>query len=193
MFIALTGGIAAGKSTALTMFKQLGVQCCDTDIMVHELYRDSKSLREQLSNHWGIDVNLDDNLVRRKVADIVFSDPDQLKWLESIIHPLIIERLSKLRCSTDGLIICAVPLLFEIGLEKNFDKVVSVSCLKEDQHKRLIERGWSEKEIEARLERQFSMDKKESLADYVLSNIGDVEFLKKQCIELIRSWNISSV
>lgn len=188
MFIALTGGIAAGKSTALSILEENEIRCFDTDLMVHELYQNSDILRKQLFRRWNISLELKPTEIRRKVADIVFADVDQLHWLESVIHPLIVERLSTLRNETDKLTVCAVPLLFEIGLETCFDLVVTVSCPKNIQYKRLCERGWSNAEIKARLDRQFTMTKKEELADLVLGNIGDLDFLISQCNQMIKSW-----
>lgn len=185
--VGLTGGIAAGKSTALQLFSDLGLNCFDTDLMVHELYRDSDELRQLISNRWNISLSEDMATFRRLVADIVFRDRAELSWLESVIHPLIVKKIEGIGHSYD-LSICAVPLLYEAELADLFDVIVTVSCEKSVQQTRLSERGWSKEDIEGRLNRQFSMEKKEELADYVISNIGDVEFLKRQCEILINDW-----
>ncbi len=188
MFIALTGGIAAGKSTALSLFEKNGIRCYDTDLMVHEMYQNSEKLRKQLFERWGISEDLDPVAVRRKVADIVFADIEQLHWLESVIHPLIIEKLLIFRSDEKDIAVCAVPLLYETGMEKCFDFVVAVSCPEKVQHERLRKRGWSDAEIKARSGRQFTMAKKEKLADFVLENAGSLDFLESQCIKLIENW-----
>jgi dephospho-CoA kinase len=98
-----------------------------------------------------------------------------------------VKKIKAVKAAYD-LSICAVPLLFETELDGLFDVVVTISCDKDAQKERLSERGWSKEDIEGRLSRQFSMEKKEELADYVISNIGDLEFFKRQCQILIEDW-----
>lgn len=187
MIVGLTGGIAAGKSTALQIFSDLELNCFDTDLMVHELYQESDELRGMTAERWNISLDEDMATFRRMVADVVFRDRSELSWLESVIHPLVVKRVKELGDNYD-LSICAVPLLFEAELADLFDVIVTVSCDKDVQKRRLSERGWSKEDIEGRLNRQFSMEKKEELADYVISNIGDLEFFKRQCQILIKDW-----
>lgn len=187
MIVGLTGGIAAGKSTALRIFSDLGLNCFDTDLMVHELYQESDELRGMIAERWNISLDEDMPTFRRMVADVVFRDRSELSWLESVIHPLVVKKIKELGDNYD-LSICAVPLLFEAELADLFDVIVTISCDKDVQKRRLSERGWSKEDIEGRLSRQFSMEKKEELADYVISNIGDLEFFKRQCQILIEDW-----
>ena len=183
MIAALTGGIGAGKSTTLEYFKQFGCAVYDTDEMVHQLYSNSTEFRNQILEHWNLSASLDLKTLKQKIAEIVFTERDELIWLESIIHPLIQESLLKIKQSK-SLAICAVPLLFETKMESLFDLVITVSCSEQEQMKRLQARGWNKLDIEGRLKRQLSMTEKENRADLIVSNCGSLAFLKKQC-ELI--------
>ena len=90
--IGLTGGIAAGKSTALAAFERLGAATISSDAVVHELL-DSEPLLGRLTERWGKDVAPEGRVDRNKIGGIVFADPDELGWLESQIHPLVGERI----------------------------------------------------------------------------------------------------
>ena len=126
--IGLTGGIAAGKSTALAAFERLGAATISSDAVVHELL-EGEPLLGRLSERWGEDVAPEGRIDRARVGQIVFADPEQLSWLESQVHPLVGERigafLASLPASTE-IAVVEVPLLFESGMEGVFDTSVAV-------------------------------------------------------------------
>ena len=187
MFTALTGGIGSGKSTALEIFKKRNVTVYDTDEMVHELYEKSQDFITIICKQWNLSADLSCTDLKKEVAEIVFSQPQELAWLEKQIHPIITQQLLEIKSKKENTIV-AVPLLFELGLNSLFDLVISVSCPQEIQLKRLQARGWSVVDIGGRLERQFSMKEKESLADVVINNCDSLEFLQEQCINVIDSY-----
>ena len=187
MFTALTGGIGSGKSTALKIFRKLNISVYDTDEMVHELYESSSDFISLIHDKWNLSLEFSGSELKKCVAEIVFSQPQELAWLEQQIHPLIVQKLLDLKLENEKAIV-AVPLLFELELASLFDLVISVSCPEDIQLKRLQARGWSEIDIKGRLKRQLSMKEKENLADLVISNCDSLEFLQDQCAYVVDSY-----
>lgn len=185
MLIGLTGGIGCGKSTALTLFRQLGWQTVDSDAICGELYaRKDKRLLDPLVKRWGYDAVFLKNgeLDKVGIAGIVFRDAKEMTFLEKIIHPLIKERAFQIINSfEDNRVIFDVPLLFESGWDKDCDKTVAVWTTGKIQYRRLYDRGWGDSEIERRIKSQLTPDEKLQLADYALINTGDIDLLMEQC------------
>ena len=126
-FIALTGAIAAGKSEALAAFTKLGAATLSSDALVHELLADER-VREGLVERWGDGIAPAGVLDRGRVGAIVFERPEELAWLESVLHPLVGERVAEWRVALPPetpLAVVEVPLLFETGMEDAFDATVS--------------------------------------------------------------------
>ncbi len=126
--IGLTGGIAAGKSESLAAFERLGAATISSDAVVHELL-DSEPLLGRLSERWGDEIAPAGRVDRSKVGEIVFADPEQLKWLEAQIHPLVGERIGSWLASLGEdteIAVVEVPLLFESEMESVFDTTVAV-------------------------------------------------------------------
>lgn len=183
-FIGLTGGIAAGKSEALAAFARAGAATLSSDAVVHELLDDPK-VRDRLVERWGGGVVADGVLDRGRVGAIVFESPEDLAWLESVLHPLVGERVVKWRTaigSEVALAVVEVPLLFETAMEDAFDATVVVVADDETRASRAGLRGTEL--LEARSERQLSQPEKAARADYVLTNDGSVQELERQVSEL---------
>ena len=141
--IGLTGGIAAGKSTALAAFERLGAATISSDAVVHELL-DAEPLLGRLTERWGEDVAPDGRVDRARVGEIVFADPEQLSWLESQVHPLVGERIGAFLASLPAgteIAVVEVPLLFESGMEGVFDTTVAVVTSDEVRRARAEARG----------------------------------------------------
>ena len=180
MFIGLTGGIGAGKSTALHYFSEFGFSVHDSDTIVHDLYRDSEELFRSVKLRWDIDIrHLGAVEGRKQIAEVVFKDSDELSWLEQLIHPLVYQQMEKV--GKEAAAVCAVPLLFEKQWQNLFDYSVSISCTNSQQMRRLRNRGWSDEQIEARLSYQLTMEEKACQADYVIANTGNPDYLRTQC------------
>lgn len=187
MFVGLTGGTGCGKTTALECFSSLKWKTLDADRICHEIYGDNQSgIPETLRKRWGKRVfSGDGSLDRKKIAEIVFNESSELLWLNDLLHPEVLRRArEEVKNSRNKYVIFAVPLLFEAGWEKEFDLVVAVWTDRDTQYGRLLQRGWSEKEIEARCRYQVSPERKMELADYALINNGSLDFLFEQCEKL---------
>lgn len=138
--VGLTGGIGAGKSTALAMFAELGALTFSADRVVHELYQ-SEPCRTALAAHFGRDVLTSEGLVdRRRLARLVQGRTEELRWLERLTHPLVRERLQSFveQAPSGSVVVCEVPLLFEAGYESLFDLVVSVEASPEVRRQRSV-------------------------------------------------------
>lgn len=183
--IGLTGGIAAGKSEALAAFERLGAATISSDAVVHELL-DSEPLLGRLIERWGPEVAPTGRVDRAKVGEIVFADPEELRWLESQIHPLVGERVgSWLATLPEGteVAVVEVPLLFESGMEGVFDTTVSVSASEEVRRERAATRGHTL--VTERETRQLPQAEKAARADHAVRNDGSVEDLERSLSALL--------
>lgn len=175
--IALTGGIACGKSLAAKMLNDLGVETLDADAVVHEL--------------------LPDPAERRRIAAEVFTDPAKRRALERRLHPQVRARLfawlDAPRADSAPPRVAVVPLLYEAGWEGDFDLVGCVASSRETQLARMTaRRGYSREEALGRLAAQLPIDAKAARADFVIRNDGSVDDLRagvRAFAETIREFN----
>ena len=187
MISALTGSIGSGKSTVLEMFSRMGWFTLSADRICHDIYNSGDlEFNAAIAERWGADIIKDDGTAdRKKIAAIVFNDKKELSWLNSVLHPIIMEKAADLVSRVDNdFVLFEVPLLYEAGMEDKFDAVICVWTSAASQHKRLQERGFDEKDIRLRMNNQLSSDVKLEKADYGLINEGCVELLNEQCIIL---------
>jgi dephospho-CoA kinase len=169
--VALTGGIAAGKSEALQAFARHGAATISSDDVVHRLYREDEGLRTALRERWGDGVLRDGEVDRAEIGLIVFSDRAELAWLEAELHPRVRAAVdSWLAEQTADVAVAEIPLLYETGGEKRFDRVVVVTAPPEVREAR---RGHSA-EREARL---VPEEEKVRRADFSYVNDGSLEEL----------------
>ena len=169
--VALTGGIAAGKSEALRAFARHGAAVISSDDVVHRLYREDESLQHSLRLRWGERVFRDGEVDRAEIGRIVFSDPGELAWLESELHPRVRAEVDEWLAGQAGEVVVAeIPLLFETRGEARFDRVVVVTAPSDVREAR---RG-SAAEREARL---VSEEEKVRRADFAYVNDGSLEQL----------------
>jgi dephospho-CoA kinase len=183
--IGLTGGIAAGKSEALAAFSRLGAATLSSDAVVHELL-DSEPLLGRLSERWGADVAPGGRVDRTKIGEIVFADPEQLKWLEAQIHPLVGERIgSWLASLADDVAIAVVevPLLFESEMEPVFDTTVAVVTSDSVRRARAEARGHAL--VGEREARQLDQEEKAARAEHVIENDGTLDELEQRLSALV--------
>jgi dephospho-CoA kinase len=183
--IGLTGGIAAGKSEALAAFERLGAATISSDAVVHELL-DSEPLLGRVMERWGADVAPQGRVDRARIGEIVFADPDELKWLEGQIHPLVGERIGSWLGSLApdvGIAVVEVPLLFEGEMAPVFDTTVAVVTADEVRRARAEARGHTL--VGEREARQLSQEEKAAHAEYVIENDGTLEDLERRLSALI--------
>jgi dephospho-CoA kinase len=183
--IGLTGGIAAGKSEALAAFERLGAATISSDAVVHELL-DSEPLLGRLTERWGGEVAPAGRVDRSKIGEIVFADPEQLKWLEAQIHPLVGERIGNWLASLGDdaeVAVVEVPLLFESEMESVFDTTVAVVTSDDVRRARAEARGHAL--VGEREARQLAQDEKAARAEHVIENDGTLAELERRLSALI--------
>jgi dephospho-CoA kinase len=177
--VGLTGGIGAGKSTALRFFAESGALTLSADEVVHQLYLRA-DVKRALAEHFGPEVLTTDGEVdRRCLAEAVRGRPEQLAWLESLTHPLVGEEIARfIREAPAGAVaVCEVPLLFEVGMSCLFDLVVTVEAGSEARRRRSVHSFGPDMfgELEAL---QASSERRVAGSDLVFFNDGEIEHLR---------------
>ena len=200
MKVALTGGIACGKSLLSNCLRELGVETIDADDVVHELIPDPAE--------------------RRRIAAEVFADPEKRRALEAKIHPLVKERIDRWFDRTNGtdatngtdrtngtgacpgspgglggpVRVAIIPLLFEAHWEKNFDIICCVVSSREKQIERMTAtRGMTLAEAEARLAAQMPVEEKAKRSHYVIRNDGTADELRAEAQKLVDTLCVSAL
>jgi len=186
MKVGLTGGIGCGKSTVVGLFREAGWRTIESDAVVRELLATDADVQAQLCSRWGDSVFADGKVDRRAVAALVFNDEVELKWLETLLHPLVRRLwLASIEAEPDALWLVEIPLLFEKRLETRFDLTVCVSSPPDVVEHRMLARAYTGAQIEQRRQRQMPLEEKAARADHLISNAGSLEFLKRQTTRLI--------
>lgn len=177
MNIALTGGIASGKSTVAQMLVRRGAELIDADVIAREIMEPGHPVLAAVAEHFGQAILLPEGrLDRSSLAAIVFSDPEKRKVLEGITHPAIRREMKKRMTELEArdprrLVVADIPLLFELGLESQYDDVMVVYVPRELQLERLMARnGLKHEEAEARLQAQMDIELKREKADILIDN-----------------------
>ena len=178
--IALTGGIACGKSLVAKYLNKLGVETIDADDVVHELIPDPAE--------------------RKRIAAEVFADPEKRKALEARLHPIVRARIDGFLSEDGGQEtgdlrpqprVAIIPLLFETHWDADYDIICAVISPRETQVERMMTtRGYTREEAEARLAAQMPVTEKAEKSHYVINNNGTPEELRKQ-VEAFVSWLVS--
>ena len=173
MAVAVTGGIGAGKSETLRAFARHGAAVISSDDIVHELLREDPEVREAIVGRLGEGVlGADGHIDRGKVGRLVFSDPEALRWLEGLLHPRVVARYLRWRdelaelADPPAVSVTEVPLLYEVGGETRFDKVVVVTASPEVRVARRLG------PMRDRERRFLSDEEKARRADFVYVNDG---------------------
>lgn len=177
--IGLTGGICSGKTTISNLFSDLGVEVIDTDIISHQLMAPQQNGFEQTVRHFGSKILLDSGEINRaKLKSIIFSNLEQKKWLEEMLHPLIkdqtkqqITQANTSKTTSAKYILLVVPLLFETNFHRLCDKVLAIDCEPETQMERLIQRDSITKNLASKIiQSQLSNQNRLKRADYIIDN-----------------------
>lgn len=196
MRIALTGGIACGKSTLAKFLRELGIRLLDADDVVHELEAPGGAAVPAIAARFGAGVLAADGSVDRpKLAGIVFADAAARRDLEAILFPLVRSRLRAFTSeaarrgrppSTAPLYIAIIPLLFESHWEGDYDIILAITSPLECQiHRMMRTRGYSRVQAEARLAAQMPVAEKAARADFVVVNDSTHEHLKDEARRLV--------
>ena len=175
-FIGLTGGMGAGKSTALAALGRLGCATISADGIVHELYATSGRLRDELIARWGDDVAPEGVIDRQTVARHAFASDQDRVWLERLIWPLVGERIWEFRQAAAAAVprpraaVVETPLLFEAGMEGLYDATIAVVASDQERRIRAEHRGHAA--ADEREARQMSQEEKAARATHVVRNDG---------------------
>ena len=190
--VGLTGGIACGKSLAGAALRVLNVPVCDADDLAREAVAPGEAAYKAIVERFGPAYLAEDGtLDRAALGRRVFSDEAQRAALNAIVHPEVMRRLAawlKAQASAP-MAVGIVPLLYEIGDEGRWDRVVCVAAPTGEQRRRLRARGLSEAEALARIEAQWPLAVKMERADCVLFNNGAPEWLERQVVEMWKRWS----
>jgi dephospho-CoA kinase len=186
MIIGLTGSIAMGKSEVAKTLRELGIPVFDADAAVHEIYANgtaAKALRNICPEA------IEGNLVNRQIlSQHITKNPDLLKSITAIIHPLVQKAERDFLCSQNSeIIVVDSPLLLETGRARDFDLIIVVSSTPETQQARALARpGMSLEKFNIIKSKQMPNDEKRGWADYMIENNGSIEQLHKTVKALIK-------
>jgi dephospho-CoA kinase len=190
-FVGLTGGIGAGKSTALEALERLGAATLSTDRVVHELYESDEVIGE-VSARFGPEVAPGGAIDRAAVARHAFATPEDRAWLEQLLWPLVGARIAvwreqlEARRPPPSAAVVEVPLLFEAGMEGAFDATIAVIAAEQLRAERASSRG--HQALDERLARQLTQQEKAHRATYVVVNddgLDDLESKLSAILEIL--------
>ncbi len=185
LMIGITGGIASGKSTVVAMIREAGYQVIDADQVVHQLQEKGGRLYEALKQAFGNEILKEDgDLNRKKLSEMVFSNPSHMATSSAIQNQIIKEELAAERdqlAQSQTVIFMDIPLLIELGYQDWFDAIWLVYVDAQTQLRRLMARNHlREVDAKKRLSSQLSIEEKRPYASLVIDNSGDMETLRKQ-------------
>jgi len=191
--VALTGGIATGKSHVRVQFESLGVPTIDSDVLAREAVAPGSTGLAAVVERFGPGVlDRDGTLDRQKLGAVVFADFEARKALEAIIHPHVRRATEEWFATLDpvryAFAIADIPLLYEVGRERDFDAVIVAACEPGTELRRLMDRdGLSEEDARKRIAAQLPLEEKVAQADYVIRTDGTMEETRKQVGDVYRA------
>jgi dephospho-CoA kinase len=184
--VAVTGGIGVGKSEALRAFARHGAAVISSDEIVHDLLRSDDDVRTAVRERFG-DVVFDPegHIDRSRVADIVFADPEELDWLERLLHPRVVAAYLRWRDELGrgphppAVCVTEVPLLYEVGGDSRFEAVVAISAAPEVRVSRQV------RPMQDRERRLIPDEEKLARADFAYVNDGSLEELDRFVADVV--------
>ncbi|MFC1738005.1 dephospho-CoA kinase [Planctomycetota bacterium] len=186
--IGILGGICSGKSTVASEFAKLGCKVIDADRIAHQLLEQTP-IRKKIIDSFGSSVlGSSGKIDRRKLADMIFSDGKRISQLNSIIHPVVLQRVEQLieeykKEPQIKAIVLDMPLLMEVNWQKRCDKLIFVACNRAKRLKRAKKMGlFDENQFKVRENFQIFLDNKAGIADNTINNNSDFLALAKQVL-----------
>ena len=183
MYLGLSGGIGSGKSTVAKILSDLGAVVIDADVIAKEVLEPNQAGYQRAIEVFGESIlDSDLRIDRKRLAELVFQNSEELAKLEAIVHPAVVARVAQIRNALpeSTVVVYDTPLLFEKNLQGQFDKVLIVVTDSEHRKARLIERGLEIRDIEARIANQATDAQRRTVADFVIENNGSPEQLQDQ-------------
>jgi len=195
LVVGVTGIMGSGKTTVSRFLEEKGARVINTDVLARQLMEQSGPVREKIRKTFGEDsYTSDGRLDAKKIASLVFQNPEALNRLNAIVHPEVIrairDEIRKLaQADFRGILVVDAPLIFETGLAGVMDETLVVAASEDVCVERVVKRsGLSPEEVRARLRNQWPLEKKMALADRVVWNDGSLEQLKEQVEKIYQEW-----
>ncbi len=185
--VGLTGGLASGKSFVGHALAELGCHLIEADELGHQVLMPGAEVYDAVVDLFGDRILDQEGLIdRRKLAALVFEQPEMLERLNRLVHPAVGARQRRMieeieRTDPGGIIVVAAAILVETGSYKKFDRLIVAVCTPEQQIERAMKRGpYSREEVLARLSRQLPLEEKVRVADFVIDTSGTKESTLEQ-------------
>lgn len=187
LIVGLTGGIGSGKSAASACFAKLGVTIVDADVIAREAVQPNTPALQAIAKHFGPEILLPNGALNRaQLRHIIFAQPEAKTWLESLLHPLINQRLQQqLHSARSAYAVLASPLLLETSQHQLVDRILVIDCPPEVQIQRAAQRdNIDPAQIKAIMATQINRTERLKRADDVLHNHGDLQELEGEVAKL---------
>ncbi|KLV26469.1 dephospho-CoA kinase [Niallia circulans] len=197
LIVGLTGGIASGKSTISSYYQSLNIPIIDADIESRLAVEKGEPAYIKIAAHFGKEVlHSDGTLNRQKLGEIIFSNEEERRVLNSIVHPDVRRRMEeKQRQAVEAgekVVILDIPLLFENKLNHTVDRTILVYVDQDTQIARLMKRNdLSYEQALKRINAQMPLQEKLALADEVINNNGSMEESIHQANRILKKWGVS--
>ena len=194
-FVGLTGGLGAGKSTALAAAEELGAATLSTDAVVHDLLS-TDELRSILVERFGADIAPEGEVDRAALAARVFEQPEQREWLEGVLWPRVGRRVAEWRAEVEAAdpppkaAVVETPLLFEAGMEGVYDHTIAIVADEAIRAERAGARGHAA--VDERAGRQLTQEEKAQRADFTVRNDGTPEELRLALSRVLATMGVDS-
>ncbi len=185
--IGLTGGIGSGKSTVTQIFSDLKIPIIDADIIAHQLVEPGKPAIKAIAKQFGQQILTDQGTLNRKqLKEVIFSDPEQKKTLEQILHPLVFAEMeSQIKQLSSPYCILSIPLLLETQMQDLVDRILVIDCPVEVQLERVKNRDQLNIEtIKSIIASQVPREQRRQAADDIIINDADTQALAEQVKKL---------
>ena len=193
LIVGLTGGVASGKTAVSEVLKEEGAYIIDADQIARELVQPHRPAWNELVRTFGKEILQEDGSIdRKKLAEMVFVDPNQRELLNRILHPLITGEMDRRtreigQKNSEAIVVIDAPLLIELGYHRKRDKLIVVTSTQGQQIERLKERAGLNSEAALRiLSSQMPLEEKVKLADIVIRNEGSLDETKKRAREVFQ-------
>ena len=195
--VAVTGGLSSGKSTVCQFFKELGAWIISADDIVQRLLSPNSPIEKTVIDRFGKEIVEKGRISKQKLSSLVFADPNRLRTLEKILHPLVFDEIQKSieKAEQEHVSVCVVeiPLLYETKKEGAFDLVISVYTEESFAKARFLKKtSLEDGEFDKRMKRQIPIEEKKKAANITICNNGTIKELREQ-VENIYSKLLTSI
>lgn len=187
IMLAVTGGIACGKSETGRILEEQGFEVLDVDFLAHRLMARGTSVFQEIVTFFGAEVLARNGEIDRpKLAQRVFENNDDLQMLNRLVHPAVVKVAEEWKNERSSDAAVLVPLLFEVGWTKAWDAVICVSADEEQIFQRLEKRGISREQAARRIASQMPLSEKKKLSDFCIENNETLNELKQKVLQIVQ-------